>query len=154
VRVKAAHVSHTSRTRVAQIQDLLGSNNGGGGGNFSKVKRLFRKCVGTPKRSFLGFSSFSQKEIPDISFRYILDSQRTFTQPVLDRVETQKLSAKTYFIHQTTYAYLPLCMGCWNMQEYLDSDLFWAGDDRFCGGFPTFCVLAPLDQTCQLFNSS
>jgi len=43
-------------------------------------------------------------------------------------------------------------MGCWNIQENLDSDLFWASDDQFYGGFPPFCVLAPRDQTCQLFK--
>jgi len=31
------------------------SNNGGGGGNFSKVKRLGAKSIGTQKRSFSGF---------------------------------------------------------------------------------------------------
>ena len=39
----------------------------------------------------------------------------------------------------------------WNIQENLDSDIFWAGNGQFCGDFPPFCVLAPRDQTCQLF---
>jgi len=30
----------------------------------------------------------------------------------------------------------------------LDSSIFWAGYGRFCGDFPSFCVLAPRDQTC------
>jgi len=34
---------------------LLGRKNGGGGGNFSKVKRLVAKWVGTRKRLFSGF---------------------------------------------------------------------------------------------------
>jgi len=37
-----------------------------------------------------------------------------------------------------TYAYLCLSMGCWNIQANLDSDLFWAGDGRFCRNFPPF----------------
>ena len=37
---------------VGRIQDffVLGCNNGGGGGNFSKVKQLVAKCIGTQKR--------------------------------------------------------------------------------------------------------
>ena len=38
-----------------------------------------------------------------------------------------------YFTNKTSYAYLPLFMGSWNVQEHLDSNLFWAGDGRFCG---------------------
>ena len=30
--------------------------------------------------------------------------------------------------------------GCWNIQETLDSDLFWAGDSRFCEGFSTILL--------------
>ena len=37
---------------------MLGCNNGGGGGKFSKVKRLVRKRTGTRKRLFFGVSSF------------------------------------------------------------------------------------------------
>jgi len=40
----------------------------------------------------------------------------------------------------------------WNIQENLDSCIFWAGEGQFWGDFPPFCVLAPRDQTCQLFN--
>jgi len=39
---------------------------------------------------------------------------------------------------KTTYAYLSLFMDCWNIQENLDVDLFWAGDGRFCGIFFIF----------------
>ena len=42
--------------------------------------------------------------------------------------------------------FAPVKLG--NIQENLDSSLFWAGDDRFCLGFLPFCVLAPQDQTC------
>jgi len=41
--------------------------------------------------------------------------------------------------------------GSWNIQKKLDSDLFWAGDGRFCGGFPPLCILAPRDQSCLFF---
>jgi len=34
---------------------LIGCHYGGGGGEFSKVKRLVRKCLGTQKRLFSGF---------------------------------------------------------------------------------------------------
>jgi len=37
---------------------LLGCNNGGGGGNFSNVKRLGRNSIRTQKRLFFGVSSF------------------------------------------------------------------------------------------------
>jgi len=40
---------------------------------------------------------------------------------------------------------------CWNLQENLDSDLFWDGDGRFWEGFPPFCILAPRIQTCHFF---
>ena len=58
------------------------------------------------------------------------------------------------FYSWNTYAYLSLLMGCWNVQANLDSDLNWARDAHgpFCGGFPPFCILAPQDQTCQLFQ--
>jgi len=46
---------------------------------------------------------------------------------------------------------LSLFTDCWNIQKNLDSDLFWAGDGRFWGGFPPFCVLAPRIQTCHFF---
>jgi hypothetical protein len=32
------------------------------------------------------------------------------------------------FTHKTTYAYLSLFMGCWSIQEHLESDVNWAGD--------------------------
>jgi len=38
------------------VMYLLGCNNGGGGGNVSKVKRLVVKWVGTRRRLFSGFS--------------------------------------------------------------------------------------------------
>jgi len=31
-------------------------------------------------------------------------------------------------------------MGSWNMQTYLVSNPFWAGDGRLCGKFPPYCV--------------
>jgi len=33
-------------------------------------------------------------------------------------LETQELFPKAYFTHKPTYAYLPLFMGSWNMQEH------------------------------------
>jgi len=44
-------------------------------------------------------------------------------------VQSQELFARTYFANKTTHTYLFLFTGCWNIQENLDSDLFWAGDD-------------------------
>jgi hypothetical protein len=46
-------------------------------------------------------------------------------------LETQELFTRTYLTHKTTYAYLSLFLDCWNIQENLNSDLFWAGDGRF-----------------------
>jgi len=43
-------------------------------------------------------------------------------------------------------------MGFWYMQENLNSDPFWAGDGQFCGGFLRFGILAPRDQTYQVFQ--
>jgi len=65
---------------------MLGCNNGGGGGNFSKVKRLVRKGVGTPKRSFSGFSCFLHQ--------------------MCGIFEKQELFPRTCLTHKTTYAYL------------------------------------------------
>ena len=64
-------------------------------------------------------------------------------------LETQELFTRTYFTHKTTYAYLSLFMDCWNIQDILNSDRFWAGDSRFWGGFPSFGILAPRIQTCH-----
>jgi len=59
--------------------------------------------------------------------------------------------SQDYFTHKATYICLSLFKGCWNMQENLDSEIFWAGDGRFCGNFPPFCILESRDQTSQLF---
>jgi len=42
---------------------VLGCNKGGGGGNFSKVERLVRKCSGTRKRLFSAVSCFSSTRV-------------------------------------------------------------------------------------------
>ena len=55
---------------------LIGCNNGGGGGNFSKVKRLIGKCIRRLKRLFSGFSCFLNKQ------SYSLHLRLTF--PILD----------------------------------------------------------------------
>jgi len=110
----------------------LRCNNGGGGGNFSKVKRLVRKCKGTRKRLFSRFFFFLQ-----------------YPRGIL---ETQEFVPRTDFTQKTSYAHVSLLMGCWNIQENLESNVNWVGDGRFCGGFPSFCILAPGDQTCQLWN--
>ena len=107
---------------------MVGCNNGGGGGNFSKVKRLVWKCIWTRKQLFSGKFLFP-----------IWDFRKAGTFP-------QKLLA-----HKTTYTYLSPSMGCWNIQENLESDLFWADYARFCVDFSPFCILAPRIQTCQLF---
>ena len=49
--------------------------------------------------------------------------------------ETQELFPQAYFTHTPMYAYLPMFMSYWNMQEYLDLNVFWAGDSRLCGHF-------------------
>ena len=41
-------------------------------------------------------------------------------------LETQELFPEAYFTHETMYAHLSLFMGSFNMQEHLDSDLFWS----------------------------
>jgi len=99
------------------------SKNGGGVGNFSKVKRLVQKCIGTHKPLFSAFSFFS---VPMWDFR----NTGTFSQNILKQHQS--------ITYKTTYAYLSLLMGCWDMQENLDSDLFWAGDGQFCGDFTPF----------------
>jgi len=111
--------------------DILGCNNGGGGGIFPNVKRSVWKCIGTRKRSLSGFlvchvgfwkgSNFSPEIILPIKpLRHIC--------PCPWAVE---ISKKIWF-----------------------SDLFWAGDGRFCGDFPPFCILASWVQTCQFFNGT
>jgi len=69
-------------------------------------------------------------------------------------VGTQEFFTRTYFTHKTTYAYLSLFTDCGNIQKNLDSDLFWAGDGRFWGGFPPFGILAPRIQTCHFLIAS
>jgi len=39
---------------IVSFIGLLGCHNGGGGGNFSKVKRFVAKWIGTQKRLFSG----------------------------------------------------------------------------------------------------
>jgi len=75
-----------------------------------------------------------------------------FWQNACGILETQKLFPWNYLTHKTTYAYLSLFMGCWDIQNKLDSDLFWAGDGRFCEDFLPFGVLMPREQTCQLID--
>jgi len=117
--------------RLGPLPCTLGYKNGGGCGNLSKVQRLVWKCSrGTRKRLFSVVSCFLQ-----------------YPSGIL---ETQELFPRIYFTHKTKYMYLSLFKGCWNVQENLDSEIFWAGDGRFCGNFPPFCVLAPRDHTCQL----
>jgi len=70
------------------------------------------------------------------------------------KFKMQQLFPKVYFAHTTTYAFLPLFMGSWNFQEYLDSSLFWAGDGQFCERFLPFCVFDRRNQlkTCVDFH--
>jgi len=51
-------------------------------------------------------------------------------------LETPEFFTKAYFTHKSIYAYLPLFISSWIMQEHLDSDLFCFGDGRICGIFP------------------
>ena len=64
--------------------------------------------------------------------------------------DTQELLLKAYSTHMTMYAYLPLSMGSWNIQEYLDSNIFWTCDGPFCWNFPPFCVFDRM-QICNFF---
>jgi len=50
----------------------------------------------------------------------------------------QEFFLKVYFNHKHIYAYLPLFMGSWNIQEHWDSDLFFFGDGRICGVFSPY----------------
>ena len=50
-------------------------------------------------------------------------------------VQNASTFPQTCSTHTNMYAYLPIFISCWNMQEYSDSHLFQAGDDRFCGHF-------------------
>jgi len=47
--------SLSSKSRERQPMQFLGCDNGGGGGNFSKGKRLVAKWIGTRKWLFSGF---------------------------------------------------------------------------------------------------
>ena len=93
--------------------ELIGCNNGGRGGNFSKVKRC--KVDKNTERVILRFFCC--------------------TGVIL---ETQELYPKAYFTHKPPYSYLSLFMSSWNMQEHWDSDLFCFCDCRIFGGFPPF----------------
>ena len=96
----------------------LGCNNGGGGGKFLTVKRWIAKWIGTQKQLFSAFL------LHRWDFRPFLRSGNAGT------------FFKIYFTHKPINACLPLFMGSWNMHEHWDSDLFWFGDGRICGGFP------------------
>ena len=90
---------------------VLVCNNGGGGEIVSRVKRSVGKWMGTRKRVFRRKNEKSPSPC--------------------GMFETQEIFPEAYFTHTTTYAYLPLFMGYWNMQECSDSNLFWAGYGRF-----------------------
>ena len=65
-------------------------------------------------------------------------------------VRKPDIFSKVYFTYTTTYAYLPLFIGSWNMQEHLDSILFWAGDCRFRESVGVFRLIAFLRHRCRL----
>ena len=79
---------------------------------------------------------------------------KTYLCPIQPRVHIRRANNHMCILEEptTTCAYLPLFLGSWNIQEYLDSNLFWAGDGRFCGGFPPFCVFETRIQACHVFN--
>jgi len=101
----------------------------GRGGNFSKIKRFV--AIETRKRLFSGF----------LAARVGFQKRRNF------------FPRHTLLInpHKPIYAYLPLFMGSWNMQESWNSDLIWSGDGWICGGFLPLCVLYKSTQTCHFF---
>ena len=55
VGVYQVHVHLSVRAFFKLYELLLGCNNGGGGGNFSDVRQLVAKSIGTQKRLFSGF---------------------------------------------------------------------------------------------------
>jgi len=113
------------------VQFLWGYDmRGGWGGIFLKVKLWYLNFMWTLKLFF--------------NFFFFL------AQPLRD-FGNAELFTRTYFTHKTTYEYLSLFTDCWNIQENLDSDLFWAGDGRFWGGFPPFWILAPRIPDLPLF---
>jgi len=58
-------------------------------------------------------------------------------------LETQELFFKADVTRTTAYACLPLFIDSWNIKEKLDSELFWAGDSRFCHSSRGLDVIAP-----------
>jgi len=118
-------------SRFSVHRHVVGWNNGGGGGNISKSNRLVAKWIGRWKRLFFSFlpHGWEFRNAGPGNF-----PKACFTPS-----------------HKPTYAYLPLFMGSWNMQEHLDSDQFWFGDGRICRVFPPLCVLYKSTQTCHLF---
>ena len=118
-------------SRFSVHRHVVGWNNGGGGGNFSKVNLIVAKWTGTWKRLFSSF-------LPH-GWEFRKAGPGNFP--------------KTCFTpsHKPTNAHLPLFIGSWNMQEHLDSDQFWFGDGRICRVFPPLCVLYKSTQTCHLF---
>jgi len=59
----SAHARNNYKMKFSRVKSrLIGCNNGGGGGKFSRVKRLVRKCIRRLKRLFSGFSCFWNKQ--------------------------------------------------------------------------------------------
>ena len=129
--IQSPHYSDTSFVPILNFKgtkctrQFLGCNNGGGGVNFSKVNLKVISCE-------------VNRNTETVIIRFL-----SGTGGIL---ETQKLLSKAYLTHKSTYAYLPLFMGSWIMQEHWDLDLFWFGDGRICGGFPPVCVLSKVPR--------
>ena len=114
----------------SNLKLILGCNNGSGGGNFSKVMRLVLECMGTQKRLFSGFSSFSLYTVGFVKCRY---SFQGLILPIKPRVRMCPCSKAVGISKKVGCR--PIC----------------AGDGRFCGSFPPFFILAPRNQTCHFF---
>ena len=58
-----------------------------------------------------------------------------------DILQKRPIIWRSLLIVATLYTYSPLFTGSWNMQEDLDSTIFWAGGSRFCEGPAILCFL-------------
>jgi len=105
----------------------VGCNNGGAGGNCSKVKRLVAKWIGTQKRLLVVLHHGWDFRIAE-----------TFSKGIF---------------YPQTHICIFAPVGSWNMQEHWNmqeysswnSDTFWFGGGRICGGYSPFFVLADLN---------
>jgi len=105
-----------------------GCNNGGGGGNFSRVKRLVATCVGTRKRLFSGF-------LRTVGFQ---KCRNFFPRHIL-----------------LINAYMHICPCSWALGICKNIEIrtyFALVTAESMGVFCHFCVLYKSTQTCHFFH--